>query len=693
MSIHLVSALAAVIAFAAGAALAWLYQKQRRTAHPYRENDVEHLALQIDVIEYFSRSAYQDSSQEDILWDIAEHCIAQLGFEDCVIYLLNEERQVWEQKAAYGPKKLNYREIHQPIVIALNAGIVGSVGASGQSEIVEDTRLDDRYILDDDMRLSEMAVPIIADGRVIGVIDSEHPDIGFYRPHHLRIVENIAAVCAHKIARTLSEREVANYASFFQRNPNPVFRVNRQHVVILANGGCAAQLSELVTLQQPVDQPELKAAIDRVFADQQPTITRIASGEQIFQFNIVMSISGESVNAYATEVTDLEKARSLAQQAERAKADFLSVMSHEIRTPLNAILGLNALLLNSAASSESERMQYLTEMGSAGRHLLALINNILDFEQINAGKMEFHRASFDAPAAFHELISIFNQQAHQSECVLSLSLPDDMPQWLCGERNWLMQMMTNLVGNALKFTRGGHVEISAQPDGKTDFWRIDIRDSGPGISAADLERIFIPFEQLRHGEKNVGRRGSGLGLAITRRLAQLHGGTLQAESTLGEGSCFTLRLPLPEDTAPAVAELPTAASTGAHTAHQRVLVVDDNAVNVLVVQRMLEQWGYETLTASDGKQAIEAWQEHQPDIILMDLQMPTMDGVEAAQHIRREELDQQRPPVPILALTADAQSDTKESALQAGMVDVIVKPVDPDLLRRRVAQHGTRRAN
>ncbi len=689
MSFSLVSALAVGTAFAAVSA--WLYQKQKRAARGPSENDLEHLALQVEVIEYFSRSSYQDYTQEDILWDIAEHCIAQLGFEDCVIYLLNEERQVWEQKAAYGPKKLNYREIHQPIVIPLNQGIVGSVGASGQSEIVDDTRLDGRYILDDDMRLSEMAVPIIADGRVIGVIDSEHPNMGFYQPHHLRIVEHIAAVCAHKIARTLSEREVANYASFFQRNPNPVFRVNRQHVVILANSGCAAQLPELVVLEQPLEQPELKAAIDRVFADQQPTIIRIASGEQIFQFSIVMSISGESVNAYATDVTDLEKARSLAQQAERAKADFLSVMSHEIRTPLNAILGLNSLLLNSAARSESERTQYLVEMGSAGRHLLALINNILDLEQINAGKMEFHQAPFDAPAAFRELISIFNQQAHASECALSLSLPDDMPQWLCGERNWLMQMMTNLVGNALKFARGGLVAVSARPDEQPDFWRIDVRDSGPGISPADLERIFVPFEQLQRGEKNVGRRGSGLGLAITRRLAQLHGGSLQAESTLGEGSCFTLRLPLHAGTAPVTEQSPASTPVHVNAAHQCVLVVDDNAVNVLVVQRMLEQWGYETVTASDGMQAIEAWQKHRPILILMDLQMPTMDGVEAAQHIRRIEAEQHCEHVPILALTADAQPEARESALQAGMVDVIIKPVDPDLLRQRIAQQCARR--
>ena len=659
----------------------WLYTRKRQADAQQAQDQSDYLALQVDIIEYFSRSSYQDDSQEDILWDIAEHCIGQLGFEDCVIYLLNDERQVWEQKAAYGPKKLNYREIHQPIFIPLNQGIVGAVGASGRSEIISDTRLDGRYILDDDMRLSEMAVPIIADGRVIGVIDSEHPETNFYQPHHLRIVENIAAVCAHKIARTLSEREVVNFANFFLRNPNPVFRVNRQHIVILANRASLDRLPDLVALDQPVQHAELIATIDRVFADQGPAVIALPIGERVFQLNAVLTHSSESVNLYGADVTDLEKARALAQEAERAKANFLSVMSHEIRTPLNAIIGLNALLLDTHINPV-ERTRYLTEMGAAGRHLLTLINNILDLERLNAGRLEIHRTAFDAPGTFRELISIFNQQARESGNALSLSLPDDLPRWLSGDRNSLMQMLTNLVGNAIKFTQDGRIDLVVSADGEPDFWRIAVRDSGRGIAPEDLERIFVPFEQIDQREKNTGRRGSGLGLTITKQLAELHGGALLVESVAGEGSCFTLRLLMPDAAAPTASKIEALEIEADKNAPQRrVLLVDDNAVNVLVAQRMIEKWNYRVFTAEDGQQAIEAWQQHHPDIILMDVHMPVMDGLEATQQILGSETHDKQRHVPIIALTADAQPEIREQAFQAGMVDVLTKPFDQHVLR------------
>lgn len=153
------------------------------------------MQLQSDIVEYFSKSIFRSNSPEDILWDIASQCIQPLGFEDCVIYLLDEDRQVWLQKAAYGPKNIDYRAIHNPIEIPFNQGVVGAVGSSGQAEIVEDTRLDARYIVDDESRCAEMAIPIICDNRVIGVIDSEHSQPGFYQDHHVRIVKNIAAIC------------------------------------------------------------------------------------------------------------------------------------------------------------------------------------------------------------------------------------------------------------------------------------------------------------------------------------------------------------------------------------------------------------------------------------------------------------------------------------------------------------------
>ena len=683
MLTHLTVAAILGCTFACCVIVYWLYVQQKRELKSRSDS----LALQVDIIEYFSQSTYQNYSQEDILWDIAEHCIDRLEFEDCVIYLLNQERQVWEQKAAYGPKNINYREIHQPIFIPLNRGIVGSVGASGRSEIIVDTRLDNRYILDDDMRLSEMAVPIKADGRVIGVIDSEHPDVNFYQPHHLRIVENIAAVCAHKIARSLSEREKANTANFFLRNPNPVFRVSDQHVVTLANEACATHLPGLVVQHQSIEMEDLINSMEGVFASQQSDTIRIAFNERVFQLNVVLALSGDSVNVYGTDVTDLEQARALAQKAERAKANFLSVMSHEIRTPLNAILGLNTLLSDSA-SSDLERPRLLAEMGAAGKHLLSLINNILDFERISAGRLALSQTPFDAIDMFNELISIFNQQAKENGNTLHLSLPEDMPRWLSGDRNSIMQMLTNLIGNALKFTRNGRVEVNISRDESPDRWKIAVCDSGDGIKRDDIERIFVPFEQLDEREKNTKRRGSGLGLAITKQLAELHGGSLSVESTWGEGSCFTLLLPLPPTT-PAIEKTAGQPKTEPvkDVPQSCVLVVDDNAINVLVAQRTIEQWNYSVITAADGKQAIEAWRQHSPDVILMDLHMPVMNGMEAAEQIGQYEAAQQLKHTPIIALTADAETETREQAIRAGMVDVLTKPFDREILQQTLIRH------
>ena len=203
---------------------AWFF----RTILTHRAPSNEHWRDQLEIIEHFSQSIFRQNTPEDILWDIASSCIEKLGLEDCVIYLKDDDKKVWVQKAAYGPKSIDYRALHEPMELKFGEGIVGRVGATGVAEIVQDTSTDQDYVVDDALRGSEMAVPILCDGNVIGVIDSEHTLKGFFQPHHLRVMQSIANICGQKIGRSLGEQRIQEFAKFFQLNPNPVARIERR---------------------------------------------------------------------------------------------------------------------------------------------------------------------------------------------------------------------------------------------------------------------------------------------------------------------------------------------------------------------------------------------------------------------------------------------------------------------------------
>jgi CheY-like chemotaxis protein len=378
--------------------------------------------------------------------------------------------------------------------------------------------------------------------------------------------------------------------------------------------------------------------------------------------------------------------------ASQAKSRFLANMSHEIRTPMNGILGMSELL--SATRLDATQARYVQAISTAAHALHDLLGGILDLSKIEEGKVALERVDFDPPQLLAGLASIYRELglargvAVQTEFAL-LALPR-----VSGDPTRLRQVVTNLLGNALKFTSAGTVtlraETTSRPDGDGRPWiRVSVHDTGIGMASEQMAQLFQRFSQA---DSSTTRRfgGSGLGLVICKHLVELMGGSIHADSAPGRGSTFWFEVPLEaalDPVPPAVEANPLlgaeASAVGPRPA--RVLVVEDNAVNCLVVQAMLERLGMTVTLANDGAQAVATIETNDFDVVLMDCQMPVMDGYEATRRIRAS--GHPRAQVPIIALTAHALAEDQQRCEAAGMNDYLPKPVTGDALSGVLRRH------
>jgi PAS domain S-box-containing protein len=380
-----------------------------------------------------------------------------------------------------------------------------------------------------------------------------------------------------------------------------------------------------------------------------------------------------------TDIQDTMEARFRAESADRAKSEFLANMSHEIRTPLNAIIGLTSIMLQFETEPEAYR-KYLTTIKDSASSLAQLINDVLEFARIDANMVELHEAEFQPAELLEEVFGITSVKAREKGLRTHLHCDLAPEATFIGDALRIKQVLINLMANAVKFTDSGDVDLvlTTRPQsGGVTILSATVRDTGIGIDADKIEHIFAKFTQA---DASITRRygGTGLGLAISRRLAETMGGSLRVRSERGHGSSFTLEVPLRKVDAARVAAKPKPIDRGRKS--RRVLIVEDNPTNAMVAGTMLKKLGYDYDVASDGRQGVLAWQAGRFDVILMDLQMPDMDGVQAARRIRQMERLSGDKPVTIIATTAHAMGEDRERCMAAGMDDFIAKPFTVEML-------------
>ncbi len=372
--------------------------------------------------------------------------------------------------------------------------------------------------------------------------------------------------------------------------------------------------------------------------------------------------------------------KEAAEESNRRKSRFLTHINHELRTPLNAIVGYTQLLLRDPQLSEAERWEYLEAIERSGIHLQQIIDDVLELSKIESGHLELRHEPFSLRDTLEQLMMVFRGTAKEKGLVLRLSVAADVPDARIGDSRKLSQIWINLVGNALKFTEKGWVAVTVQRGETAEKVIVEVEDTGPGIAAAELPNLFQPFVQTATGRRSG--RGSGLGLAIAQQLALQMGGTIHVDSTEGQGTRFTVALPLaiapPATAAPLPQPEPALPPTIA-----RALVADDCPSSRQLLRKWLNSLGIAVREATHGREALALWETWQPQLILLDLQMPELDGYQTVAAIRQRQTSY---PV-VIAVSASTFAGNRERAIAAGCDEFVSKPFRMETILAAIRKH------
>jgi PAS domain S-box-containing protein len=568
-----------------------------------------------------------------------------------------------------------------------------------------------------------LVLPLTLQGEVLAFLalwDSRCHRV--FAPEEIALCQRIArhaAVAIHnarlytQARQELAERELVEAAlrrseahnrALLDAIPDLIFHLDRQGTYLAAKADrdhhLIAPVEQLLgrnigAFLPPDVTNNLLACIARALANNEMVLyeyTLSLAGE-LHEFEArIVACGADDVLVIARDITARKQAeraliaaREAAEAAARLKGAFLANMSHEIRTPMNGLLGMLDVLRSTPLNAEQH--EYIHTAHVAGQALLTLLNDILDLSKIEAGKLELSEQPFDLPQLVQNVLALYRGPASQRKLHLGAQLAPNLPTWVLGDSVRVRQVLTNLLDNAIKFTHAGSVLLDVSCDDRAAQPELvfAVRDTGIGMSAEACTQLFQPFSQI---DTSSTRRyaGTGLGLAICRQLAHLMGGTLSVVSSLERGSTFSLRIPLRgAQCAPSVSvAAPDKALPTALPGIAPILVVEDNPVNQLVVQRQLELLGYTVEVAPDGQAAIEAAQARAYSLIFMDLQMPYMDGFATTAAIRAYEGDKRH--TPIIALTAHVLSGEEARCIAAGMDGYLAKPLTPQALGQVLAR-------
>ena len=426
-------------------------------------------------------------------------------------------------------------------------------------------------------------------------------------------------------------------------------------------------------------------------------LLQITQTNDITKKDLITSITNlAQLNKNLEQIVDnrtaeLSLANTELSRVMRSKDDFLSAMSHELRTPLNAVLGLSESLAEGVYGDMNvKQVQSINTIAESGRHLLSLINDLLDLAKIGAGKMELELDNANVEDVCQASLRFVLEQAQKKNLKLTLAM-DNKSVMLTTDVRRLKQILVNLLSNAVKFTPdGGSVTLETKCDLESESLMFSVRDTGIGIATEDLKRLFSPFTQL---DSKLSRQyaGTGLGLTLVMKLVELNGGSVAVESEIGKGSCFTVRIPCKglenairggDKDAVTISESTPANILSSNT--PLILVADDNEINLMTVSDYLRANQLRVIQARDGLEAVKMVRQHAPSLVLMDIQMPLMDGLDAIAHLRA---DDQYAKIPIIALTSRAMVGDRERCIAVGANDYLSKPVNMKQLVKTIHAH------